>query len=369
MNNLRKINDYGQAIWLDYIERHLLQSGELMQLITTDGVSGITSNPAIFSKAISSDASYAKDLAIYQQQGLQTARIYECLAIPDIQAAADLLRPVYLDSARRNGYVSLEVSPLLAHDTAGTVAEAERLWREVNRANLMIKVPATAAGLPAITRLLAQGINVNVTLLFSVQTYRAVLLAWLQGLEQWVAQGGDAGQVASVASFFISRIDSDVDALLESMHDARADKLSGQAAIANARLAYQYYRQMVATARWQALAAQGGQTQRLLWASTGVKNPAYRDVLYIEELIGPDTVNTVPPATLAAFRSHGVARDRLTSATDPQLVLSEFAELGIDLEAVADRLLKQGLNAFGQAYAQMLQVIADSAPPSQGAQQ
>ncbi|MDE1942173.1 MAG: transaldolase [Betaproteobacteria bacterium] len=363
LNPCQQLSRLGQSLWLDYIDRQLLQSGELIRLIEQSALKGLTSNPAIFEKALASDPAYQKDMRALAKTGAPAETVFEQLALADIRAAADALHGVYLQSARRDGYVSLEVSPRLAGDSAGTIAEARRLWQAVERDNLMIKVPATEAGLVAIEALIAQGINVNATLLFSRHMYRRVTEAWLSGLERWIERGGESGQVASVASFFVSRIDSAVDALLLSRIEERQEpslqaalrSLLGKTAIANARLAYQHYLSFTAGPRWQRLAARGAQPQRLLWASTGTKNPAYSDVLYVESLIGPDTVNTVPPATLEAFAAHGVAADELQGGIEAAgRVIEALEALGISLDTVTDQLLVDGVRLFAQAYDKLL---------------
>src|SRR5215471_12493210 len=320
MNPLTELAKYGQSVWLDYIRRSLITSGELKRLVDEDGLGGVTSNPAIFEKAIDGSDDYASAIQEISDRhpGLDAKEVYERLAIQDIQDAADVLRPVYDRTGSHDGYVSLEVSPELANDTNGTLAEARQLWKEVARPNVMIKVPATPAGLPAIRALISEGINVNVTLLFARDAYEAVAHAYIEGLEARLAAGQPLAHVASVASFFVSRIDTAVDALLEARlktasgaDQPRLERLVGKVAIANAKLAYQSYKRLFAEPRWQPLQARGAQRQRVLWASTGSKNPRYSDVLYVEELIGPETVNTVPPATLAAFRDHGRPRASL----------------------------------------------------------
>ncbi len=365
MNNLGEIADLGQSIWLDYIDRHLVRSGELNQLIERDGICGITSNPAIFEKAIRTDKEYAS--ALQQLEGDSPADAFEHLAIADIRAAADVLYSVYESTGWRDGYVSLEVSPKLAHDCAGTVAEAMRLWREVDRQNLMIKVPATDAGIQAIRKLIAEGVNVNATLLFSQAMYQRVAEAFMSGLEQRLLNGGSPARVASVASFFISRIDVAVDAMLderlkEVSGDGERDSLLsvyGKVAIANAKLAYQHYKTFFSTPRWEALNECGAQSQRLLWASTGTKNPAYSDTLYIEELMGSDTVNTAPPATLAAFRQHGRIRAALESdIAGATMVMNRLDTFGISLDDVTDRLLIDGIRLFDKAYDNIIDAIA-----------
>jgi transaldolase / glucose-6-phosphate isomerase len=341
----------GQSIWYDNLRRSLLTSGELDRLVA-EGLRGLTSNPAIFSKAIAGSTDYAEAIAAIPADAARDAKtVYETLAIRDIQDAADALRPVYDDSERRDGYVSLEVSPALAHDADGTVAEGVRLWEAVGRENLMIKVPATPAGIVAIRALIARGINVNVTLLFATSVYEQAADAYVAGLEEYAATGGDVARVASVASFFVSRIDSAVDPLLPR-------HLQGRVAIANAKVTYQRYKQLYAGPRWQALAERGAQTQRLLWASTSTKNPAYRDVVYVEELIGADTVDTVPPATFDAFRDHGRVRPSLEhDAEDAYDTLAALKRFGIDFTAVTDRLLDEAVAAFAEAFDVLLGAV------------
>src|SRR5581483_3258930 len=317
-NPCKELLNYGQSIWLDYIRRNLITSGELQRLIEEDGVRGMTSNPAIFEKAIVGSTDYTDFLeSLNNRPELSPTRRYELLAIRDIQDVADILKPIYQESNWRDGYVSLEVSPYLARDTKGTVEEARRLWKEVDRPNVMIKVPGTAEGIPAIEQLIGEGINVNVTLLFSQDVYEQAALAYIAGLEKYAKTGGDLHRMASVASFFISRIDTLIASMLnEKLKNAKGDgiykSLLGKVAIANGKLAYERYLRLFSGPRWDALAKKGAQTQRVLWASTSTKNPAYRDVIYVEELIGKDTVNTVPPNTLEAFRDHGKVRESLT---------------------------------------------------------
>ncbi len=365
-NRLRALQVFGQSVWLDYIRRTLITSGELRRLIDEDGLQGVTSNPAIFEKAVTGSSDYKEMLEAPEGRALDAKTLYEKLAVRDIQDAAEALRPVYERTSGRDGYVSLEVSPLLAHDTAGTLAEARRLWRAVGRDNLMIKVPATAAGLPAIQELIGDGINVNVTLLFGCDTYEKVAEAYIAGLERLVARGGDPKRVASVASFFVSRVDTAIDALiatrLEATTNAREQSflrgLTGKAAIANAKLAYQRYRELFGGRRWQALASRGAQTQRLLWASTGTKNPNYRDVIYVEELIGPDTVNTIPPATFDAFRNHGRPRASLTEDVESAYdTMDMLKQLGISMQEVAEKLLAEGLQLFSDAFDKLLKAV------------
>jgi transaldolase/glucose-6-phosphate isomerase len=365
-NPLRALRVFGQSVWLDYIRRSLITSGELQRLIDEDGLQGVTSNPAIFEKAITGSSDYTDILEARGARGLDAKALYETLAVRDIQDAAAALRPVYDETSKRDGYVSLEVSPLLAADTAGTLDEARRLWKAVGRENLMIKVPATAQGIPAIQQLIAEGINVNVTLLFAQDVYERVAEAYVSGLQRFVAGGGDPAHVASVASFFVSRIDTAIDAMVTAkLQTAKTAKeqgvlrsLLGKVAIANAKLTYQRYQELFAGSRWQSLAAKGAQTQRLLWASTGTKNPSYRDVIYVEELIGPDTVNTVPPATLDAFRDHGSPHASLLDDIDAaQDTMTTLATAGISMKDVTDKLLTEGVQLFADAFEKLLTAV------------
>ncbi len=368
MNPLKLLQEYGQAVWLDFIARRLIAEGGLGRLIEDDGVRGVTSNPAIFEKATGETADYDASLAEAERQGdRDVVSLYEGLAIEDIRAAADLLRPTYEATARHDGYVSLEVSPYLALNTKDTVVEARRLWQAVDRPNLMVKVPATPAGLPAIRQLIGEGININITLLFSQTVYEEVVEAYLQGIEALVARGGDPRGVASVASFFVSRIDTAVDGIIEKRLRETNDggerdslaSLRGKVAIANAKLAYQRYRRLFSGPRWEALRAKGAQTQRLLWASTGTKNPAYRDVMYIEELIGADTVNTMPPATMDAFRDHGKTRASLEENIDgARRVMATLDRIGISIDEVTKRLVEEGVQLFSDAADKLLAAVA-----------
>ena len=363
-NPLLELQRAGQSVWYDYIRRSLLTSGELQGLIDRDGLRGITSNPAIFEKAIAGSGDYDQALAALVEGGdLDAATLYERLAIEDIQRAADVLLPVYDATKKRDGYVSLEVSPYLAHDTGRTVAEARRLWTTVARPNVMIKVPGTPAGVPAIRTLIGEGINVNVTLLFAREMYEQVAEAYLAGLE---ARAGDLAGIASVASFFVSRIDTLVDARIAERLTttpagparAQLESLAGKVAIANAKLAYVIYQRLTGGARWKALAARGAQTQRLLWASTGTKNPRYPDTLYVDELIGPDTVNTVPVATFTAFRDHGKVRPSLTEGVEQaQKVMASLADTGIAMEEVTAQLVDEGVKLFADAFDQLLAAV------------
>jgi transaldolase/glucose-6-phosphate isomerase len=366
MNPIHALQDHGQAVWLDFLARGFIAKG--LNALVGEGVRGVTSNPAIFEKAIAGSDEYDAAIARILASGdVSVGDLYERLAIEDIQAAADVLRPVYEATGGADGYVSLEVSPYLAMDTAGTVAEARRLWGAVGRKNLMVKVPGTRPDLPAIRTLVAEGININVTLLFAQGIYAEVAEAYLAGLEAFAQTGGDVAKVASVASFFVSRIDSAVDALLDQKiaqandpaEKARLGALKGKVAIANAKLAYQRYKRLFAGARWEALAARGARPQRLLWASTGTKNKAYSDVLYVEELIGRDTVNTVPPATLDAFRHHGVARDSLEEGVaEAQRVLDDLARAGVSLDRITDKLVEEGVRLFADAADKLLGAVA-----------
>ncbi len=367
MNSLRQVLECGQSIWLDFIDRHLVATGELARMIETDGIRGVTSNPAIFEKAVAEDPDYRAGLRALHDAGIAPPARLEQLVLPDIREAADCLLATYETSGGRDGFVSLEVSPALARNAEDTVREARRLRQAVGRKNLMIKVPATDEALPAVTQLISEGVAVNVTLLFSRAMHRRVMDAYCAGLERRAAEGGRLGEVASVASFFVSRIDTEVDAQLDALLAAARDDavrqrvrgLHGKAAIANAKLAYRNWQEQVASPRWQALQAKGAHPQRLLWASTGVKNPAYRDVRYVEELIGAQTVNTVPPATLNAFREHGVARAVLEEDVDAAVAaLAEIESLGIAMDAVTAKLLDAGLAAFVHSYDALLQRLA-----------
>lgn len=367
-NRLRALQVFGQSVWLDYIRRSLMTSGELRRLIDEDGLRGVTSNPAIFEKAVAGSSDYKDIIEAPEGRTMDPKSLYEKLAVRDIQDAADALCPVYEETLKRDGYVSLEVSPFLAHDTAGTLSEARRLWQVVRRDNLMIKIPATPEGIPAIRQLISEGINVNVTLLFALEIYEQVAEAYIAGLKKFTDNGGDPKRVASVASFFISRIDSATDALIDARLQATTNtrehnflrSLTGKVAIANAKLTYQRYQELFSSPRWQKLAEKGAQTQRLLWASTSTKNPAYRDVVYVEELIGPDTVNTIPPATFEAFRNHGQPRPSLTEDIDSACDTMEMlAKAGISLKDVTDRLLDEGVQLFSDAFGKLLKTVEE----------
>ncbi|MDB5411474.1 MAG: transaldolase phosphoglucose isomerase [Rhodospirillales bacterium] len=364
MNPLKALADLGQAAWLDFVARGFIAEGKLKRLVVDDGLTGVTSNPAIFEKAIGHGADYESAMKAALAKGDRSpGDLYEVLAIDDIRAAADVLRPVYDAQSGRDGYVSLEVSPYLALQTDATIAEAERLWKAVDRPNLMVKVPGTSAGLPAIRRLIGQGININVTLLFAQSVYRDVAEAYIAGLEDFAKSGGDVSRVASVASFFVSRIDAVVDKQIDERLKAKPDgelaALKGKVAIANAKLAYRDSTHLFAGKRWEALLAKGARPQRLLWASTGTKNPAYRDVLYVEELIGKDTVNTMPPATMDAFRDHGKARATIQEGLDEaEHVLDRLAKSGISLDKITTDLVEDGVRLFADAADQLLGAVA-----------
>ncbi|MBI3961330.1 MAG: bifunctional transaldolase/phosoglucose isomerase, partial [Deinococcus sp.] len=368
MNPLVQLQSQGQSVWLDYIRREILRSGELKKLIDEDGLLGVTSNPTIFEKAISGSNDYDDALKQLVREGHDTQEIYEALVIADIQAAADLFRPAYERLKGADGYVSIEVSPKLAHDTAGTISEARRLWKLISRPNILIKVPGTKEGVPAIEQLISEGINVNVTLLFSLASHRAVAEAYIAGLERRAHASQPLHHLASVASFFVSRVDTEVDkrlqALMQQTKDAakseRLKSLTGKAAIANARLAYaDVFKPLFTSARFQALAARGARVQRPLWASTSTKNPAYRDVRYAEELIGRDTVDTMPPATITAFRDHGRVRPSLEEdVAGARAHLQALAEVGISLDEVTNKLVVDGVKAFADSFDQLLQCIA-----------
>ena len=368
MNALKALQDHGQAVWLDFLSRSFIAKGGLKKLVDDDGLRGVTSNPSIFEQAIGNSSEYDDAVArMLKEHDRSAGELFEALAVEDIQKATDVLRPVFDATRGADGFVSIEVSPYLATDTEATIAEAKRLWRAVDRNNLMIKVPATPEGLPAIRDLISDGINVNITLLFAQAVYEDVVEAYLKGLEILAARGGDVSRIASVASFFVSRIDTAVDKLLDEQiarandpdEKGRLNALKGKVAIANAKLAYQSYLRLFAGARWRPLEEKGARPQRLLWASTGTKNKAYSDVLYVEELIGPNTVNTMPVATMDAFRDHGRLRDSLTQdVADAQRVLSELARTGISLDGVTDKLVDDGVRLFADAADKLLAAVA-----------
>ena len=369
-NPLKGLLAYGQSAWMDYIRRDLLTSGELQRLIHDDGLRGMTSNPAIFEKAIATSQDYADILTSAEAKKMDAKGIYEKIAIRDVQAACDIFKPVYLESKRRDGYVSLEVSPELANDAAGTLEEARRLWKEVARENVMIKVPATPEGIPVIRQLLEDGLNINITLLFAQSAYEQVAEAYISALEARAKKGEDLSHIASVASFFVSRIDTLIDGIIDEKLAAEKDEsrravlssIHGKIAIANAKLTYKKYQELFSGPRWQALAAKGAQTQRLLWASTSTKNPKYRDVIYVEELIGADTVDTIPPATFDAFRAHGKLRNSLTeNVADAQQTMDHLGKSGISMKDATHKLLVDGVKIFHEAFVKLLDATGKSA--------
>ena len=356
MTKLHELAELGQSIWLDYISRSLIASGELQKLVD-QGLRGVTSNPSIFEKAIAGSADYDEDLNRLVRDGRSVAEIYEDLAMADIRSAADILRPVYEKSGGADGYLSLEVNPALAHDTGATIAEARRLFASLERPNVLIKVPATPAGIPAIETLIGEGVNVNVTLIFSLEQYEAVATAYITGLEKLALAGGDVGRVASVASFFISRVDTAVDKALEEIGNT---EIQGKIAIDNAKIAYSRFREIFSSERWKKLATESARVQRPLWASTSSKNPAYPDTLYVDNLIGPDTVNTLPPATLEDFLDHGkVAATVETDVDGARMRIAELAELGIDLDAITNKVLDEGVAAFAKSFEGLIASIAE----------
>lgn len=363
-NPLLKVRELGQGVWLDFLSRDLLDSGEIVRLIREDGLSGITSNPATFQKALAESAAYEEDIKRLARAGKGTAEIYEALAVADIQLAADFLRPLHGRLHGRDGFVSLEVSPYLAHDTVGTIQEARRLWQKVGRPNVLIKVPGTWEGVAAFRELIAGEVNVNVTLLFGLQRYRAIAEAYLDGIEERVAQGLSVDKVSSVASFFLSRIDVLVDGMLDKIaavggpEGEKAQGLKGLAATACAKIAYTIYQEIVSTERFQRFTALGCRPQRVLWASTGRKNPAYSDIKYVEPLIGPETVNTMPLDTIVAYRDHGSPESRLEDGVqEAHATLDRLQELGIDMTRVAQELEDDGVAKFIAPYDLMMKTL------------
>ena len=370
VNPLKALLAYKQSPWMDYIRRDLLITGRLKKMIDEDGLMGMTSNPTIFEKAITGSRDYADILESPEAKTLDAKGVFEKIAIRDVQDATDIFKPVYQQTKRRDGYVSLEVSPLLGNDAQGTIDEARRLWKAVGRENLMIKVPGTREGLPAIRQLLEEGININITLLFAQSVYEEVAEAFFQALEARVKKGQDISHMASVASFFVSRIDTLVDNIVDAKLKTEKDparralltSLQGKVAIANAKLTYRKYQELYAGARWKALAAKGGQTQRLLWASTSTKNPKYSDVMYVEELIGPDTIDTIPPATFDAFRDHGKVRQTLTENVDEAArIMAALQKAGISMKEVTDKLIVDGVKLFAEAFNQLLEATGKTA--------
>jgi transaldolase / glucose-6-phosphate isomerase len=368
-NPLKGLLEYGQSPWMDYIRRDLLTGGGLKKFIDEDGLRGMTSNPAIFEKSIVGSTLYSDILQAPEAKSLDAKSLYERIAIRDVQDACDIFKPVYQSTNRRDGYVSLEVSPYLANDTKGTLDEARRLWKTVGRENLMVKVPGTAAGVPAIRQLLEDGLNINVTLLFAQSAYEQVAEAFLAALEARTLKGLDINHCASVASFFVSRIDTLIDSQIgEKLKTATSDQkallasVEGKVAIANAKLTYKKYQELFGSPRWKALSAKSAQTQRLLWASTSTKNPKYRDVLYVEELIGADTVDTIPPATFDAFRNHGKLRNSLIEdVSGAAKVMDNLAKAGISMKEVTQKLLEDGVKLFADAFKTLLEATGKSA--------
>jgi len=369
-NPLKGLLAYGQSPWLDFIRRNILLNGDLKKMINEDGLRGMTSNPAIFEKAITAGDDYNDIIKAADAKSSTAMALYEKIAIRDVRDACDIFKPVHAESKGRDGYVSLEVSPNLAFDTQGTIEEARRLWKAVGRANVMIKIPATPQGVPAIRQALEDGINVNITLLFAQSAYEQVAEAYLAALEARAAKGQDISHIASVASFFVSRIDSLVDSKIDAMLKTETnaakksllESLLGKVAIANARRTYAKYQELFGGARWKALASKGGQTQRLLWASTSTKNPKYRDVLYVEELIGADTVDTIPPATFDAFRDHGKLRPSLTENVEgANRTMNDLAAAGISMKEVTDKLIADAVKLFQDPFKQLLDAIAKHA--------
>jgi transaldolase / glucose-6-phosphate isomerase len=369
-NPLRGLLAYGQSPWLDFIRRNILLNGDLKKMIGDDGLRGMTSNPAIFEKAITAGDDYNDVIHAPDAKSSTAMALYEKIAIRDVQDATDIFKTVYTETKGRDGYVSLEVSPYLAFDTQGTINEARRLWKAVNRPNVMIKIPATPEGVPAIRQALEEGININITLLFAQSAYEQVAEAYIAALEARAAKGEDVSHIASVASFFVSRIDSLVDSKIDAMEKSETDSskkallesLRGKVAIANARRTYAKYQELVGGPRWKALADKGAQTQRLLWASTSTKNPKYRDVLYVEELIGADTVDTIPPATFDAFREHGKLRNSLTeNVAGAHKTMSDLEAAGISMKEVTDKLIADAVKLFQDPFKQLLDAIAKHA--------
>ncbi|MGA9377670.1 MAG: transaldolase [Phormidium sp.] len=365
-NHILEIQEYGQSIWMDNLTRDLIESGELKRMIETRGIKGITSNPAIFEKAIAGNKIYDADIEKGIREGLETYKIYESLIFDDIRHACDIFRPIYEASNGLDGYISIEVPPTIAHDTEATINEARRYYQEIGRENVMIKIPGTSAGLPAVEQVIADGINVNVTLLFSVDSYINSAWAYISGLEKRAAEGKDISKIASVASFFLSRIDSNIDSRIDNKLKAGVESINveaklrdvkGKVAIANAKIAYQKYKEIIESDRWKALAEKGAKVQRLLWASTSTKDPSYSDVMYVDELIGPDTVNTLPPNTIEACADHCDAANRVEADVDQAYNLIESLkdpDIDIDINQVMDELLTEGIEKFVQPFQSLM---------------
>jgi transaldolase len=371
VNHLLEIKDFGQSIWMDNLSRDLIQSGALKDCIENQGIRGVTSNPAIFEKAIAGNAIYDADIEAGIKAKKSVLEIYESLTFDDIRNACDIFRPVYDQTQGLDGYISIEVPPTISDNTESTIAEARRYYKAIDRSNVMIKIPGTAMGLPAVEQVIADGINVNVTLLFSVQSYIDTAWAYIRGLEHRVAEGKDISHIASVASFFLSRIDSKIDDVIEARLKEGKDNpglverlkaIEGKVAIANAKIAYQEYLKIIQSDRWKALSAKGAKVQRLLWASTGTKNPAYSDVMYVDELIGPDTVNTLPPSTIAACADHCNVENRVTTGVgEARQVIASLSDpdIYIDLDQVMAELLEDGIVKFVQPFESLLSSLQD----------
>ncbi|MBF2063905.1 MAG: transaldolase [Calothrix sp. C42_A2020_038] len=370
-NQLLEIKNYGQSIWMDNLTRDIVQSGELKNLVENQGISGITSNPAIFEKAINGNAIYDADIEAGIRAGLPTYKIYESLVFKDIRDACDILHPVYDATHGLDGYVSIEVPPTIAHDTEATIKEARRYFQEIGKENLMIKIPGTEAGLPAVEQVISEGINVNVTLLFAVQSYVNTAWAYIRGLEKRLAEGNDINKISSVASFFLSRIDSNIDGKIDAKLkkgiddialEAKLKAVKGKVAIANAKIAYQEYKKIAQSERWQALAAKGANVQRLLWASTSTKDPNYSDVMYVDELIGPETVNTLPPVTIEACSDHCDVANRIETRVEEayQLIDSlKDPDININIDTVMDELLTDGIEKFVKPFESLMNSLED----------
>jgi transaldolase len=364
-DRLQRLHDAGVSIWLDFIEREILRNGDLARRIREDAITGMTSNPTIFEKALAEGNAY--DDQIRTAPGDFTAvELFELVSTTDVRDACDLFRGVYDKEHGKDGFVSIEVSPSAAHDLLGTISEATRLWSTVDRPNVFVKVPGTEEGAEATRRLIASGVNINITLLFSLEAYRRVIEAYIAGLEERVAAGKDITSIASVASFFVSRVDTEVDKRLDALQKSASpdqrkpiDALRGKAAIANAKLAYRIFQKEFSSPRWKKLEAKGASVQRVLWASTSTKNPAYRDVMYVEELIGPHTVNTMPPQTVDAFRDHGVVQRTVDTKVDAaEHVIADLAKLGVSIEEVTAKLLADGLASFQKSYDTLIAGLA-----------
>ena len=370
-NHLLEIKNYGQSIWMDNLTRDLIQSGELKDMVENQGICGITSNPAIFEKAITGNVIYDADIEAGIRAGLPTYKIYESLTFEDIRNACDILRPVYEASQGLDGYVSIEVPPTISDDTEATIKEARRYYQEIGRENVMIKIPGTKAGLPAVEQVISEGINVNVTLLFSVESYIETAWAYIRGLEKRAESGKDISTISSVASFFLSRIDSNIDKRIDEKLkkgiddiavEAKLRTVKGKVAIANAKIAYQKYKEIIQTDRWKALSTKGANVQRLLWASTGTKDPSYSDVMYVDELVGPDTVNTLPPNTIEACADHCDVASRIETGVEEAYQLIESLkdpDININLDEVMDELLVEAIDKFVQPFQSLMDSLEE----------